>query len=210
MNTTSTNRRPYVGDGEDGARRSARIDREEADCLSWSDPRKDELHDSAERWEQQARALMVERLGPRPSLDQVAESVGSEEWLAALALLDLSRALRADIAGWTVWTDGGHFTYEGYGDDRIGTFHPDAAVDWAAWSADVEQDGRGWSTTEWALYGLIAGLTAGRPLQLVGTLNGLGSWAEEALRILISWASGGDQSGRPGRLTVVRAEKVWI
>lgn len=203
MVTTTTHRRPYVGAGEDGARRSARIDRQEAEGLSWSDPRSDELHDSAARWEQQAYDLMLERLGPRPSLDRVRDSVGSEEWLAALALLDLSHAVGADAARFTVWSrDGGHYTYESDGDERVGTLHPDALMDWQAWTADVDEQDRGWSTTEWTLYELIAGLTTGRPLQLVGNLNSLGSWESDALGILINWASGGDQS-RPGRLTVI-------
>jgi len=47
-------RRPYVGEGADGARRSARIDLEESDVLGWDDPRRTELIDSAGRWEEQA------------------------------------------------------------------------------------------------------------------------------------------------------------
>lgn len=90
---TTSPRHPYVGAGEDGARRSAQIDREEADTLSWSDPRHDELIASAERWEDQAHRLVLERLGPRPTLEQLREHVGNENWLAALALLDLSPVL---------------------------------------------------------------------------------------------------------------------
>jgi hypothetical protein len=45
---------PYVGEGADGARRSAQIDREEADTLDSSDPRRDELLLSAAAWELQA------------------------------------------------------------------------------------------------------------------------------------------------------------
>lgn len=60
-------REPYVGDGADGARRSARIDREEADGLDRGDPRRDELLASAERWDRQAEQLEAEHAGQEPS-----------------------------------------------------------------------------------------------------------------------------------------------
>lgn len=47
---------PYVGDGAAGARRSAQIDLEEADCLD-PGPRKDLALLSAERWIPQAEYL---------------------------------------------------------------------------------------------------------------------------------------------------------
>jgi hypothetical protein len=51
-----TVRTPYVGEGAGGARRSAQIDREEADTLDPDDPRRDQLLASAEEWERQADA----------------------------------------------------------------------------------------------------------------------------------------------------------
>lgn len=39
MSTDRQDRNPYVGYGEDGARRSAQIDREEADAMAWDDDR---------------------------------------------------------------------------------------------------------------------------------------------------------------------------
>ncbi len=53
----TTHRIPYVGDGADGARRSAQIDLEEADGLDQHDPRRDALLASAARWDQQADDL---------------------------------------------------------------------------------------------------------------------------------------------------------
>lgn len=50
-------RSPYVGDGVDGALRSAQIDREEADCLDRTDARYERLLDSAAAWERQAAEL---------------------------------------------------------------------------------------------------------------------------------------------------------
>ncbi len=51
-----TLREPYVGEGADGARRSAQIDLEEADCLPPGEARDDALL-SAERWVLQAERL---------------------------------------------------------------------------------------------------------------------------------------------------------
>lgn len=47
---------PYVGEGADGARRSAYIDLSEADCLDPGD-HKDEVLLSAERWFMQAEEI---------------------------------------------------------------------------------------------------------------------------------------------------------
>lgn len=57
MTTPSFHRIPYVGEGADGCRRSAEIDRNEADTVDSSDPRKDYLLGSAARWIQQAEFL---------------------------------------------------------------------------------------------------------------------------------------------------------
>lgn len=46
-------RTPYVGEGRDGAERSAQIDREEADSLD-EGPRRDAVLTSAARWDAQA------------------------------------------------------------------------------------------------------------------------------------------------------------
>jgi len=50
-------RYPYVGEGADGALRSARIDETEAETLDRDDPRRAELLASAQRWHEQAKAL---------------------------------------------------------------------------------------------------------------------------------------------------------
>jgi len=52
-----SDRNPYVGDGADGARRSAAIDRSEADGYDYDDPRRAECLASAARWEGQAARL---------------------------------------------------------------------------------------------------------------------------------------------------------
>ena len=50
---------PYVGEGVDGLRRSAQIDRAEADGLDRANPRRAELLASARRWDTQAAALLL-------------------------------------------------------------------------------------------------------------------------------------------------------
>ena len=50
-------RSPYVGEGADGARRSAQIDREELDTLAPDDPLRDRLAMSIQSWDVQAAYL---------------------------------------------------------------------------------------------------------------------------------------------------------
>lgn len=205
MTVNTASRTPYVGVGESGARRSAQVDREEADTLSWMDERRDALLDSAQRWEDQAYRLMLDRLGPRPSLAQLREQVGSEEWLAALALLELSPAVRADAAQYTEWSrGGGRYVDDIEGGEQVRLFNGNAQMDWEAWAADVDESGRGWSSSEWRLFQLVAALTVrDRKVALLGVLNGLGSWEHNALDVLVQWASGGNNREFPGRYRVV-------
>lgn len=142
-------------------------------------------------------------IGARPTLAQVQSTVGSEQWLAALALADLSDDVRTDLARWTAWGDCGTYTYDG--DAR--TFHPDAIVDWEAWARDVEENGRGWSSSEaWPLFDLIAALTTDGGVVHPRTLVKLGSLGQQdALGILVDWASGGNNRDRGGRYKVVPA-----
>lgn len=203
--TTTTNRNPYVGDGEDGARRSARIDREEVDGLAWDDPRRDELLASAQRWEDQAHQFVRDRLGPRPTLAQVHGTVGNEDWLAGLALLELAPALATDAGHYTEWSREGRHEEA---PDGTRVFHPDPLMDWQAWVSDVDTAGRGWSSTEWRLFDVIAAIVIDdRPLRLRGTLDNLGSWEAAALGILVEWASGGNQREHPGRVTTMRRDR---
>lgn len=83
----SAHRTPYVGDGADGARRSAQIDREEADLLPLLDPRIDELLESASRWDQQASEL--DGADPNTTIRTIAANAGltPEELRTRLDLL---------------------------------------------------------------------------------------------------------------------------
>lgn len=102
--------------------------------------------------ETQATELMLQRLGPRPSLEQARADIGNEAMLAAFALLQLCPQLERDAARFTAWSTSGRYTYEGDGEDKVGTFHPNASLDWDDWVADVDTNGRGWSTTESNLF----------------------------------------------------------
>lgn len=55
-------REPYVGVGVDGARRSAEIDRSEADTLDRDSPRWATLLESSARWERQAEEMELAEL----------------------------------------------------------------------------------------------------------------------------------------------------
>lgn len=132
-------------------------------------------------------------------------SVGSESWLAAIALLDLSPQLANDAARFALWSrDSGAYSYTGEGENRVSIFSPDAEMDWDARVDDVERSGRGWSSTESRLFDLITALVIdGRQIRLPGVLDSLGSWERPALDILIQWASGGNNRERAGRYQVV-------
>jgi len=58
---------PYVGEGADGGRRSAQIDREEATTLDADDPRRAMLLESTARWEQQVEAIERQRAWTSPA-----------------------------------------------------------------------------------------------------------------------------------------------
>lgn len=71
---------PYVGEGAEGCRASAQIDREEAQTLDRFDPRRDELYASAERWEERAQVLdavrraVEEIMADEPNIGELPET----------------------------------------------------------------------------------------------------------------------------------------
>jgi hypothetical protein len=56
----TTSRTPYVGSGEDGCRRSAQIDREEADRLSWAIHARRNWTGHMGSWEHQVLDVLVQ------------------------------------------------------------------------------------------------------------------------------------------------------
>lgn len=131
-------------------------------------------------------------------------NVGSEEWLTAKALLELSPALHGEAASWVA--------VDGYRDGL------------RAWIDDVDENGRGWSSTESRLYRLVAALidphpdadaprdawetsVDGRVRRVVPVsyfLELMGSWEGDVWRILTEWGTGGNNREHRGRYTVTR------
>lgn len=82
-------RNPYVGAGADGARRSAEIDRTEADGLDRDDPRRDEVLASAERWDQQA---------VRAEQEEAVEELAAERAIVTLGEAERRRLIETCVA----------------------------------------------------------------------------------------------------------------
>lgn len=113
--------------------------------------------------------------------DEFWAGVGSEEWLAAKAVLDADPRL-------TVGRDFAQYL--------------DEADPWDAWIASVKEDGRGWSSTEWRQYRIVAALVDYDEVLNLQLLAQLGSWGRPILTALVEYASGGNNRDLPGRLTV--------
>ena len=121
-----------------------------------------------------------------PTWTEFSSWVGNEDWVAAITLLEVDphATVRRDAARWLSFSAG---------DGRMvdGVFVPNPWLDWDEWVADVEGRGRGWSSTEWRLFDVVAGLTTGQPFNIVGVLDRLGSWRVPAWQILMTWGLGG-------------------
>ncbi|MFC7723614.1 hypothetical protein ACFQW6_00755 [Nocardioides sp. GCM10028917] len=120
-----------------------------------------------------------------PSWERFFSRVHNKAWLAAKALLELDpneRVLR-DAARWiTEPRRDGHLADSG---DWVW----DLELDWDAWIADVDENGRAWSSSEHRLFEVAAALAVGRPFNIVGVLDRLGPWKFEAWRILTEWGA---------------------
>lgn len=125
--------------------------------------------------------------------------VGNESWLAAKSLMDLDRygVVSGDASQWIRPSKkDGHR-------DEAGEWQRDLQLDWPAWVAHVDRHGRGWSTTQWHLFDIVAGLTTGRPFNIVGVLDRMGDWEPDVWRILVEWGTGGNNRDVPGRCAAV-------
>lgn len=123
---------------------------------------------------------------PRASnWEKYFSDVQNERWLVAKALLELDahRTVQRDAARWITNSQReGHLTGSS---DWIW----DLELDWEAWVLDVDDCGRGWSGSEYRLFEVVAGLVVGRPFDMVGVLDRLGSWRVDAWRILAQWGT---------------------
>lgn len=110
--------------------------------------------------------------------DQFWSGVGSEEWLAAKAVLEADSRM-------TVARDFEQFL--------------DHSDPWSAWTESVERDGRGWSSTERRQYAIVAALVGASESFNLHVLTSLGSWERPILAALVEWASGGNNREHRGR-----------
>jgi hypothetical protein len=123
----------------------------------------------------------------RPTWEQYSAHASNEECAAAIAALECDpfRVVLTDAARWLRYSP---FRDGVYVD---GTFCPDPYLDWDAWVSDVDQRGRGWSSTQWRLYAIAAGLATGREFNIVGVLDRLNEWTLPVLQVLVTWSTGG-------------------
>lgn len=137
----------------------------------------------------------------RPTWQEYWAGVGNEEWLAAKALLELEEhgGVRREVETWLAYDSAGDWY------DEDGGWRSDPVLDWWAWVADVDARGRAWSGSEARLYQLVAGLTTGRPFNIVGVLDEMGSSQVEVLAVLVDWASGGNNHEHAGLARVVQS-----
>lgn len=135
-----------------------------------------------------------------PTWEETFARYGSEEILAAKALIEISPALLRDARRYLDWSP-----TDGYR-DAGGVWHASPRFRGDQWLGSVDDVGRGWSSTEWRLFRIVECLLdPRRSLSLVGVLDGLGSWEAPAWRILVCWGSGGNNRDHPGRLALSAA-----
>lgn len=144
-----------------------------------------------EAWEHRERELRAARIGVRPTLEHVRDRTGSRTVRATVALVTLSPTLTRDAAHWCEWTGSGSLIPDPARPD-LRVLDPDPWLDVEGWAADVDARGRGWSSGEWALWDLAAGVgVPGRRVDL-RALTTLGSWQVDALHVLTRWATAAD------------------
>lgn len=123
----------------------------------------------------------------RPTWQEYKDRVRNEVLAAAMAVLEVDpyRVVLQDAANWLRYTP--------VGDGRLvdGVFQPDPCLEWGGWAESVDRIGRGWSSTQWRLFEVAAGLATGREFNIVGVLDGLNEWTGPVWRVLLAWSAGG-------------------
>jgi hypothetical protein len=135
--------------------------------------------------------------------EQFWRRVDGEDWLTAKALIELSPALHREAADWLA-----------------------RGPSLRDWVDDVDERGRGWSSTEGRLFRVVAALLDPAPdavdahevpyaiqigdgrvrraVPLSYFLDLMGSWEGDFWHILTNWGTGGNNRDHPGRATVIR------
>ncbi|WP_341925235.1 hypothetical protein [Nocardioides psychrotolerans] len=141
----------------------------------------------------------------RPSWNEGWAHIGSEDMLAAKALIELSGDLASDAVVWLGYQQFPVYASEAWDAERIGTRRGDPIFLYEEWIADVDAAGRGWCSSADRLFHIVAALLdPERTLNLRATLGyGVGSLETDVWRILTEWGTGGNNRDRAGRLSVV-------
>lgn len=140
----------------------------------------------------------------RPGWDETWALIGSEDMLAAKALIELSHDLRSEAATWLGYEQIVVYASEAWDAEPVGTRQGDPIFLYEEWIADVEGKGRGWCSSAARLFEVVAALLdRDRTLNLRATLaSSMGSWETDVWRILTEWGTGGNNRDRAGRLSV--------
>lgn len=130
--------------------------------------------------------MASERPEGAPTWQEYRDWIRDQDLVAAVTLLEVDArgVMRADATRWLSYTPLGSRWNAG---DRS---RPEPALDWQGWVDDVDLRGRGWSSTQWRLYAVVAGLATNRPLCLVGVLDQMSDWQVPVWRILTAWGIG--------------------
>lgn len=132
----------------------------------------------------------------RPTWHEHSARVRSRAVSAAIAVLEVDPEgpVLRDASRWLEYESCRHG-----GEDCACRRRP--ALDWEGWARDVDAQGRGWSSGEFRLFEIAAGLGAGRPFRITDTLDALSQWEPRIWQILVTWGTGGDSREQPGRMT---------
>lgn len=142
----------------------------------------------------------------RPTWDEPWALIGSEEMLAAKALLELSPTLRRDAEQYLTREQYPVYASDHWAAKLVGYRPGEPEFDWESWLTSYDEHGRGWSTTEHHLFAVVASLLdVDRPLRFRAVLGNLGSWETAVWQVLTTWGTGGNNREFAGRCKVVHS-----
>ncbi len=140
----------------------------------------------------------------RPTWNETWARIGSEDMLAAKALIEITFDLKADAAQWLGYDEQPVYASDDWRARQIGVEQGDPIFLYDEWIADVEANGRGWCSSDHSLFDVVASLLdPERPMHLRRLLGYMGSWEADVWRILVAWGTGGNNRDAAGRMTAV-------
>lgn len=141
----------------------------------------------------------------RPTWAEVWAQIGSEDMLAAKALIELSGDLSSEAVTWVAYDQRPVYSSDDWDAVQVGVEQGEPVFLYEEWIADVDKNGRGWCSSASRLFPIVAALLdPERTVNLRTTLGyGMGSWETEVWQILVNWGTGGNNREYPGRAKVV-------